>query len=155
VVTYCIDTSSLIAAWEERYPIDHFPKFWKLLDGAIQAKKIVAPLAVHDETEKKSKDLHDWLSDRDQMFLPLDEDTQREVKAILAAHPKMVAEKKQRFAADPFIIAAAKLGALTIVTEERPTGNANRPNIPDVCAVYGIVYINLLDLIRAEAWIIS
>jgi Domain of unknown function (DUF4411) len=34
-VPYCIDTSSLIAAWEERYPIDHFPNFWKLFEGAI------------------------------------------------------------------------------------------------------------------------
>lgn len=131
--TYCIDTSCLIAAWEERYPIDNFPNFWNLLDRAIQAGRIVAPQAVHDETAKKSKDLHKWLADRDGIFLELDEATQREVKAILARHPRLVAEKKQRFAADPFIIATARLQALTIVTEERPTGSLNRPNIPDVC----------------------
>jgi hypothetical protein len=155
VPTYCIDTSCLIAAWEERYPIDHFPNFWNLLDQAIKADKIVAPLAVHDETAKKSKDLHAWLADRDEMFLELDQDTQREVKAILAKHPRLVAEKKQRFAADPFIIATAKLLDLTILTEERPTGNLNRPNIPDVCGDYGLAYINLLQLIRAEAWIVG
>jgi hypothetical protein len=155
VATYCIDTSCLIAAWEERYPIDHFPKFWKLLDHAIQTGKIVAPLAVHDETDKKAKDLHAWLAERDGMFLELDENTQREVKAVLAKHPRLVAEKKQRYAADPFIIATAKMLGLTIVTEERPTGSLNRPNIPDVCADYGIAYINLLQLIRAEAWIIG
>ncbi len=88
------------------------------------------------------------------MFLDLDEPTQREVKAILAKHQRLVAEKKQRFAADPFIIAVAKLQSLTIVTEERPTGNMNRPNIPDVCNDYGLTYINLLQLIRAEDWII-
>jgi hypothetical protein len=155
VPTYCIDTSCLIAAWEERYPIDNFPNFWNLLDQAIQADKIVAPLAVHDETAKKSKDLHAWLADRNEMFLDLDEETQREVKAILAKHPRLVAEKKQRFAADPFIIATAKRLDLTIVTEERPTGNLNRPNIPDVCGDYGLAYINLLQLIRTEAWIIG
>jgi hypothetical protein len=151
---YCIDTSSLIAAWEERYPIDHFPKFWRFMDGAIQAGRIVAPRAVHDETKKKSEELHAWLNDRNQMFLDLDEPTQRELKAILAKHQRLVAEKKQRFAADPFIIAVAKLQSLTIVTEERPTGNMNRPNIPDVCNDYGLTYINLLRLIRAEGWII-
>lgn len=26
-MTYCIDTSSLIAAWQERYPIENFPNF--------------------------------------------------------------------------------------------------------------------------------
>jgi hypothetical protein len=151
---YCIDTSCLIAAWEERYPIDSFPNFWRLMDRAVQAGRIVAPQAVHDETEKKSSDLHDWLADRKQMFFDLDELTQREVKVILATHPHLVAEKKQRFAADPFIIATARLQALTIVTEERPTGSMNRPNIPDVCSYYGLTYINLLRLIRAEAWVI-
>ena len=63
--------------------------------------------------------------------------------------------KKQRFAADPFIIAVAKLRGLTLVTEERPTGSLNRPNIPDICADYGLSYINLLQLIRAESWVIS
>jgi hypothetical protein len=155
VATYCIDTSCLIAAWEERYPIDNFPNFWNLLDRAIQAGTIVTPQAVHDETAKKSKDLYAWLADRDEILLELDEATQREVRAILARHPRLVAEKKQRFAADPFIIATAKLQALTIVTEERPSGNLNRPNIPDVCGDYGLAYINLLQLIRAEAWVIG
>ena len=124
---YCIDTSCLIAAWDERYPIDSFPNFWRLIDGSIHAGKIVAPQAVHDETEKKSKDLHDWLADRKRMFLESDEPTQREVKAILARHPRLVAEKKLRFAADPFIIATARLQGLTIVTEERPTGSMSWP----------------------------
>ena len=34
-------------------------------------------------------------------------------------------------------------------------GFLNRPNIPDVCSDYGVTYINLLQLIRAEAWIIG
>jgi hypothetical protein len=152
---YCIDTSCLIAAWDERYPIDNFPNLWRLMESAIQAGRIIAPRAVHDETEKKSKELHAWLADRKQVFWELDEPTQREVKAVLATHPRLVAEKKQRFAADSFIIATAKLLQLTIVTEERPTGNLNRPNIPDVCGAYGLSYINLLQLIRAEAWIIG
>ena len=32
VTTYCIDTSCLIAAWDERYPPENFPKFWEYLD---------------------------------------------------------------------------------------------------------------------------
>ena len=42
-------------------------------------------------------------------------------------------EKKQRFAAE----------RLTVVTEEKPTGGLNRPNIPDLCAD-GRSYIILL-----------
>ena len=95
------------------------------------------------------------MADRDGLFTELDEPTQREVKGILARHPRLVMEKKQRFAADPFIIATAGLLGLTIVTEEGPTGNSNRPNIPDVCAVENVPCINLLQLIRAEAWVVG
>jgi hypothetical protein len=154
-VSYCIDTSSLIAAWEERYPIDHFPNFWKLLEKAIEDGKILAPVAVLDETEKKSKELHEWLKDHDGMFVELEEDVQLAVRDILASHPRLVMEKKQRYAADPFIIAIAKLKGFMIVTEERPTGNLNRPNMPDVCSDYGLRYISLLQLIKNENWIIG
>lgn len=154
-MTYCIDTSSLIAAWEERYPPDNFPKFWTYFEQLIAAERICAPIAVLDETEKKSKELHKWLGERNGLFVALDETIQREVKAILAKHPRLVMEKKQRFAADPFVIATAKVRRIVVVTEEGPTGTFNKPNIPDVCNDYGLEWINLIRLIRAEAWVIS
>jgi len=154
-VNYCIDTSCLIASWEERYPPENFPKFWTLLDQAITDGKIVAPEPVLDETEPKSADLHAWLKARPGMFVALEEDVQKQAKAVLAKHPKLVAEKKQRYSADPFVIALAALQKRQIVTEEKPTGSLNRPNIPDVCGDFGVNYINLLQLIRAEKWIIG
>jgi Domain of unknown function (DUF4411) len=154
-LTYCIDTSCLIAAWEERYPPENFPKFWDLLHGAIASGRIRAPLAVLDETEKKSKDLHAWLRGRPHLFVQYEEDIQLEVRAVLAKHPRLVMEKKQRYSADPFVIAIAKIRGLTIVTEEHPTGSLTRPNIPDVCRDYHLECISLLQLIRAEAWVIS
>jgi hypothetical protein len=36
-VVYCIDTSSLIAAWQERYPIENFPPFWAKVEALIDA----------------------------------------------------------------------------------------------------------------------
>jgi hypothetical protein len=45
----------------------------------------------------------------------LDEAVQLEVKEILAKHPRLVMEKKQRYAADPFVIALAKLKGLVVV----------------------------------------
>jgi hypothetical protein len=141
-VSYCIDTSCLIAAWEERYPIENFPKFWTLLDKAIADGKIVAPEAVLDETEPKSAELHAWLKERDTMFVPLEEAVQVQVK-------------KQRFAADPFVIATAVVQKRVIITEEKPTGSLKRPNIPDVCGDLGVDYISLLQLIRAEKWVIG
>jgi hypothetical protein len=56
-VAYCIDTSCLIVAWEERYPVENFPKFWTYFEQLINANRIWTPTAVHDEIEKKSKEL--------------------------------------------------------------------------------------------------
>jgi hypothetical protein len=154
-VTYCIDTSCLIAAWEERYPLENFPKFWTYFEQLIDANRVWTPMAVHDEIEKKSKELHKWLGDRARLFIELDEEIQREAKAILARHPRLVMAKKQRFAADPFVIATARVRGLTVVTEEGPTGKLAKPNIPDVCDDYGVEWTNLIRLIRAEAWLIS
>lgn len=42
--TYCIDTSSLIAAWQERYPIENFPPFWGKMGDLISKKRLVSPL---------------------------------------------------------------------------------------------------------------
>jgi hypothetical protein len=63
--------------------------------------------------------------------------------------------KKQRFAADPFVIAAARVRSLTVVTEEGRTGKLAKPNIPDVSDAYAQECINLIGLIRAEAWLIT
>jgi hypothetical protein len=40
---YCIDTSSLIAAWQERYPIENFPRFWDKVDALIADERLIAP----------------------------------------------------------------------------------------------------------------
>ncbi|MBM6582989.1 DUF4411 family protein [Microvirga sp. BT689] len=154
-MAYCIDTSCLIAAWEERYPPENFPKFWDYLERLIAEGRVRAPLAVLDETEKKSKDLHAWLRQRPELFIDYEEEIQLEVRNILAGYPRLVMEKKQRFAADSFIIATAKVRGLTIVTEEKPANSLNRPNIPDVCRDMRLEWISLIQLIRAEAWVIS
>lgn len=154
-MNYCIDTSCLIAAWEERYPRENFPKFWDLLERDIASGRVRAPLAVLEETEKKSKDLYAWLKARPDLFIDYEEDIQLEARAVLAKHQRLVMEKKQRYSADSFVIATARIKGLTVVTEEKPTGNFNRPNLPDVCRDYHLECISLIQLIRTEAWVIS
>ncbi|THF69393.1 MAG: DUF4411 family protein, partial [Sulfitobacter sp. SK025] len=61
-----------------------------------------------------------------------------------------------RTSADPFVIALARVDRLQIVTDERPTSNPKRPNIPDVCAGMGMPNtMNLLQLIQAEKWVVG
>jgi hypothetical protein len=152
---YCIDTSSLIAGWQERYPIENFPSFWRRVEDLIEKERLVSPIEVLNEIKKRSDDLHHWLKLRPTMFRDLDEPVQREAANVLAQFPRLVGEKKLRTSADPFVIALARVEQLQIVTEEKHV-NLARPNIPDVCTAMGMTApIALLDLIKAEKWVIG
>jgi hypothetical protein len=155
---YCIDTSALIAAWYERYPPEVFPPLWLRIDQLIAAGKLFAPEEVRTECEKRGDPaIGLWLKERKQMFLTLDQPVMTRVSSILAAHPRLVAVKKTRFAADPFVIGTALERRFVIITEENATRNLNRPNIPDVCndPAYKADCINLLDWIKREKWVIG
>jgi len=153
---YCIDTSALIAGWQERYPIENFPSFWQRMDALIDGGRLTAPIEVWREVSKRSDELHAWLSARKQMFRELEEPIQIEAAAVLARFQRLVGERKLRTSADSFVIALARVAGLRIVTEEKPTGNLDRSNIPDVCTALGMPpCIGLLELIRAENWVIG
>ncbi|MCK0198976.1 DUF4411 family protein [Ancylobacter sp. 6x-1] len=145
------DTSALVAAWVERYPIDVLPALWDRLIVSIQAGEMIAPEEVKVELGKRSTDLLDFLRPCDDFFTPTDGPVLADVAAILAKHPKLVMERKRAFAADPFVIATARISGAVIVTEEG-RGSPGKPKIPDVCDAYGVECINLLDLIRKVRW---
>src|SRR4051812_650514 len=123
MTVYCIDTSSLIAAWQERYPLENFPQFWERMEGLAAAKRLLSPVEVLRETEKRSDELHAWLKARKGMFRELNEAIQIEASHILAQFPRLVGERKLRTSADPFVIAMARVENLQIITEEKPTYN--------------------------------
>jgi len=153
---YCVDTSSLIAAWQERYPIENFPKFWDRVDGLIKEKRMISPIDVFLETRKRSDELHGWLKSRKaDIFLEMNDAVQKEAANVLRRFPRLVGEKKRSTSADPFVIALALVLGLTVVTEEKPTLNDRKPNIPDVCAAFGVECKTLIDLIRTEKWIVG
>lgn len=145
------DTSALIAAWVERYPIDVIPPLWEKFAAAIDAGEMVAPEEVAVELEKRSKDLLEFLKPHETFFVPTDATVIAEATAILAAHPKLVMERKRAYAADPFVIATAKIIGVTVVTEEG-RGSPAKPKITDVCDAYGIAHIGVLDFIRKAGW---
>jgi hypothetical protein len=152
---YCIDTSSLIAAWQERYPIEHFPNFWKRIDGLIDEERLFSPVEVLHEIKKRSDELHAWLKNRKHMFHELSDEVQVEASQVLGQFPRLVGERKLRTSADPFVIALAKVEGWQIVTDEKPTTSLTRPNIPDVCKELGMTTINILQVIKLEKWVLG
>lgn len=150
---YSVDTSALLDGWRRYYPPDVFPALWERLDGLIGLGHFRATEEVLEELKRKDDEIYAWAAERrESLFVPLDEAIQVEVAAILANHKKLVDTRQNRSAADPFVIALARLESCTVVTGERPTGSSERPNIPDVCGALGVRCIGLLELIRSEGW---
>ena len=150
---YCIDTSSLIAAWSERYPPANFPTFWQLFENLVEEGRALCPEDVRREIRKKTDGLARWLDDHRSLVHELDEDVMEEASRILAEFPWLTKNLPGRNAADPFVIALAKVRGATVVTQEAP-GTPRKPRIPLVCRSYGIGCLDLLGLIQEESWVL-
>ena len=87
--------------------------------------------------------------------MPIDNDIQPVVAQILVDFEKLVDTRNNRSAADPFVIALARLHRCSVVTGERASGSAQRPHIPDVCSALSVPCVSLLQMIRAEGWTFS
>lgn len=152
---YSIDTSALIAAWEERYPPDIFPAMWEPMAELFDSATAGCVDEVQIELSKKSgkdDDLFKWAKSRNGMFHPLDAGIQIAAKSILAnpKHCKLVNTIKGRGRADPFVIAFAKARGLTVVTEEKSA--PKKIKIPDVCRDLSVPCIDLVGLFRKQRW---
>jgi len=146
---YVIDTCSLTAL-RRVYPEDVFPGVWDKLDKIAESGLLISTEEVYEELKVQEDVVFQWAKNHSTIFQPLDEITQREVKNILARHPDLIDLKKKKSSADPFLIACAKVNSCAVVTEERSSGAALRPKIPDVCRYERIVCISLLELFRRE-----
>jgi hypothetical protein len=151
-VKYSIDTSAILDGWRRYYPREIFPGLWDRLEALIRAGHLRATEEVLRELEKRDDDVLAWASKQDGFSIPIDDDIQDDVSAILRDHPKLIDTRKNRSAADPFVIALARTRRCIVVTGEGPTGSLERPNIPDVCDAVGTRCMSLVDLIRTEGW---
>ncbi len=150
---YCIDTSSLVHAYQRSYPPDILPKLWdEKLDSLIESGQLVSPFDVFEELGRKHDELHTWSKARTGMFLEID-NFQDELSQIMAEFPRLVDTKKGKSGADPMVIALALSNnpTLTVITEES-FGSDKSPRIPDVCRQLNIRCINVLQLLRDQKW---
>ena len=149
---YSIDTSALIDAWVRFYAPDVFPRWWVLFEESIREGAVRASQAVLLELEKKEDKIHAWAKAQPLFVFPIDSDIQKEVSSILANYERLVDTRKSRYAADPFVIALAKLNNACVITGENSSGNINKPNIPDVCRDLNVHCKNLLEFMRELKW---
>jgi len=152
---YCLDTSSLLAAWNELYPIDHFPTLWENVATLVAAERAIAPIEVRHEIQRMDDGLFNWLKLNKTMFVPVDEAVQVHQRNILAKFPRLVDARKAHYSADPWVVALAIEQNALVVTDERPTNKPLRPNIPDVCLDndFNRPCLTFLELLRRENWV--
>lgn len=150
---FSIDTSAILDGWTRYYPRDAFPGLWRHLEELIRSGGLRASEEVMYELEKKDDGAFAWAQAQDGFFVPMDDEIQDAVSAILADHPRLLDTRRGRSGADPFVIALAKVRACAVITGEHRSGSLERPKIPDVCHAVDVESISLLDLIRRERWV--
>ena len=150
---FSIDTSAILDGWTRHYPREAFPGLWRHLEDLIRSGDLRASEEVMHELQKKEDGAFAWAKAQAGFLVPMDDEIQDAVSAILADHPRLLDTRRGRSGADPFVIALAKVRGYTVVTGEHKSGSLERPKIPDVCSAIQVGSMSLLDLIRRQGWV--
>ena len=138
---YCIDTSSFIAAWQERYPVENFPAFWNKMDALSKAGRLKAPIDVLHETKKRSDELHSWLKARKAMFRELDDAVQIEAAQVLSQFPRLVGEKETSHLGRSFCYRACPSRGLADCDGRETYRQYAKAEYPHVCRQLGMTTV--------------
>jgi len=149
---YCIDTCALID-FGESYFQDIFPGLWGDMERLAIDGLLIAPTEVYKEIARTyDGEIQRWTRQHKEMFIELDDEQIREVKAIEKRFGNLIDPDKTIPDADPFLIALAKSrGNWTVVTQEKPSTKL-KPKIPDVCQILGIPCVNLYNFFKKCDW---
>ncbi len=152
---YVFDSNTLINIFNHYYP-EQFPSFWDNFNSFISDQTIMSVQEVRRELEKKGDSLSDWAKRHSELFLPPNAEESIFITEIFKVrHFRILIQKKQQYiegpAADPFIIAKAKISNAYVVTQEKKKDHAAK--IPNVCERFGIPCINLEGFMEKEGWI--
>jgi len=157
-VKYILDSNIFIQAHRFHYPFDVFPVFWNWLEKENEKGSIGSVDGVFDEIKAGKDELSDWMKGliTEKWFLKCDDEETQQYYADIAnqimgnTHHKTTAKEDFLGVADPWLIAKAKTGKLTIVTEETSDPKSRKKIfIPDICKEHSVLHINTIGLIRA------
>ena len=147
---YCLDSNTLIEAWEKYYSPKYCPGYWDVLNSLGAQKRIFIAKAVFDEITRTDDDLSKWLKTSKIPVRKVDGQVTSFVTKILAAHPHLVDSTKGRSLADPWVIAHAMSENACVVTKEEKVtaSNSKKIKIPNVCENMSVRWINDFQLIE-------
>ena len=155
-IIYSLDTSALIAAFHERYPIENFPSLWDKIEELIRNGRLKMSDLVFDEAMRGAV-LRNWCSEKGlKPFLlsRVNDSVENAFQTIRSEYPELMNIKRGTSLADPWVIALAmQYPNGVVVTEEQRTGDILHPRIPDVCKAYNIECVTISGIVRKENWI--
>jgi uncharacterized protein DUF4411 len=151
-ILYCLDSGVFINSWTKHYPPEVFPAVWDHLDKLCQAGTVFVPDEVAKEVAAGDDGASKWLKARKKVIVKPNENIILQMQQIVSLYPRLTAEGSRRSAADPWVIAFALIKHAILVTEEQPSGNVNKPKIPDVCLHIDLKYTNTIGLLKATGF---
>jgi len=154
---YSVDTSALIDGIERFYPVRNFPQFWARIDGLIDEGRFHVSEEAWAEATAMDAPLREWCEDadaaRERCIYLTSAKIAATVGSIVADYPSWIGQGRKN-GADPFVIAVAEAVSGTVISGEI-NGGPSKPKIPYVCGERGTAHGRLVDLIRAEDWVVG
>jgi len=145
---YC---DALAHPGRDLFPPASFPTLWARVEEQI-GQTIFCVDEVKRELTRRDDEVAAWAASQRNLFVPLDQDVQLATREVLVRCRKLVAVGAKRDGADPFVIGLALARTGVVVTEEDP-GSANRPKIPEACALVDVRCIGFAQYIGEQGWV--
>jgi hypothetical protein len=154
---FWLDASVFIQAKRGLFAFELVPSFWRWLEKETKLGTIRSSIVVYDElVPKDSKardDLAKWafeMNDHGLFVLPTPEVIAEFRPIADYVHNSCDRAEGDGFLgdADPWLVAHAKRGNGTVVTEEVPVGtDSKKVKIPNVCTRFGVPWIRTKELL--------
>lgn len=151
-MVFSFDTSAFIEPWQRLYPRDLFEPHWQWIEKQIAQGTIKATELVKVELGNVEDELFEWAKTQDELFLPIDNDVQQALMAVVAEFPDLTDHHRDRSGADPWVIAQAMVLNCPVVTYET-MGKKAKPKIPNACQHFGIKVYTWIDVLRETQFI--
>lgn len=151
---YVFDTTPLLNLFGHYDPAV-FPDLWADFNRLLADGRVLSVREVRREIKYGPDALLEWVKMNAVVFVApdaaqtgfLQKMLENRLAQGLIQHKKML---KGGGAADPFIIALARVRDGCVVTEEKHRPNA--PKIPTICEQFGIPCVDLTGFMKREGW---
>jgi hypothetical protein len=160
---FLLDANSFMTPYQNFYPFDIAPGFWKQFRPTLITDNIAVMDVVKNEVDKGEDELTDWINSIENLNILDRRDRDillkySEVLKFLQDSPlyndKALRSWSEQSVADPWLIAAASAKGYTLVTFEQsagalsPKGPSWKPKIPDIAQAFGVKCVNIFYFMR-------